>query len=356
MKRILLIQTASYLGDLVLTTPLLRALRLRHPEARVTLLTNRLGQRLFASQSHVDECLVHRKHLWHEVLFLAREMRASGFDAAIAAHRSFRSGLLLGLSGAPLRVGYAGAAGSFAYGVKVRRDPGVHAVPRFLALGEPLGVVPDAADPQPRLDVDAGARVRIDRMLREAGVAEDRPLLCLAPGSMWATKRWLPGGFAAVADAAGARDLTPVLIGSAEEASLCREVAGLCRFEPASLVGRTGVVELIALLSRARALVCNDSGPAHVATAVGTAVVTIFGPTVPAFGFTPFGAGSRVAERKGLECRPCDKHGPQRCPLGHFRCMRELEPQQVLGQLEAALATESATQAGIAGQRATRPG
>ncbi len=89
---------------------------------------------------------------------------------------------------------------------------------------------------------------------------------------------------------------------------------------------------------------------------VGTAVVTIFGPTVPAFGFTPFGAGSRVAEREGLECRPCDKHGPQRCPLGHFRCMRELEPRHVLEQLEAALAAESATEAAIAGQRARRPG
>ncbi|MHC4137602.1 MAG: lipopolysaccharide heptosyltransferase II [Planctomycetota bacterium] len=353
MRRILVIQTASYLGDLVLTTPLLRALRETHPDATITVLTAPLGARLFAAQPYADALLVHRKHLWHEVLVLARRMRAAGFEGAIAAHRSFRSGLLLRLSGAPLRVGYAGATGSFAYGVKVRRDQDVHAVHRYLALGAPLGVVPERADPRPELVVDEAALERARLLLREAGVTDRAQVLSIAPGSMWATKRWLPEGFAAVADAARERGLTPVLIGTADELALCREVAALCAVEPALVVGRTGIPELIALLARSRALVSNDSGPAHVASAVGTPVVTIFGPTVPAFGFTPFGERSLVAERAGLECRPCDKHGPQRCPLGHFRCMRELSPRHVLEQLDRALAADRASPGA---QRTARPG
>jgi heptosyltransferase-2 len=103
------------------------------------------------------------------------------------------------------------------------------------------------------------------------------------------------------------------------------------------LAGRTGIPELTALLARSRALLVNDSGPGHVASAVGTPVVAVFGPTVPAFGYTPYGAANRVVEHPDLECRPCDRHGPQVCPLGHHRCMRDLPPERVIAALAGVL-------------------
>jgi heptosyltransferase-2 len=91
------------------------------------------------------------------------------------------------------------------------------------------------------------------------------------------------------------------------------------------------------LLSRAQALVSNDSLPLHLAQATGTPTVAIFGPTVPAFGFGPTGPHDRVVELTGLACRPCSRHGPMQCPLGHHRCMQDLEAVRVLEALDAIL-------------------
>jgi heptosyltransferase-2 len=104
-----------------------------------------------------------------------------------------------------------------------------------------------------------------------------------------------------------------------------------------NLAGRTRPPELTALLARSRAIVTNDSGPGHVASAVGTPVVAVFGPTLPAFGYTPWGARNRIVEHHALACRPCSSHGPQVCPLGHHRCMREIAPADVLRALDAVL-------------------
>ena len=129
-----------------------------------------------------------------------------------------------------------------------------------------------------------------------------------------------------------------MLIGLASEKELCQEVASACSFKIPVLAGETSVPQLAALLAQAEILVSNDSGPAHVASAVGTPVVSIFGPTVPAFGYTPFGVDRVVIERRELDCRPCDRHGPRRCPLGHFRCMREIDSREVVRGIERLLA------------------
>ena len=107
------------------------------------------------------------------------------------------------------------------------------------------------------------------------------------------------------------------------------------------LAGETSVPEMVALLSRARMVVCNDSGAAHVASAFGTPVVSVFGSTVPQSGYSAFGAHTRVVERVGLDCRPCGRHGSPACPLGHFRCMREVPAASVMGRIDELLAATS---------------
>src|SRR5204862_2827407 len=109
------------------------------------------------------------------------------------------------------------------------------------------------------------------------------PVLAIAPGSIWGTKRWTQEGFAQLAQKAAARSLRPVLVGSPGEEALCRTIAGLAGNETPVLAGTTDVRDLIAIVARDEALVVNDSGPGHVASAVGTPVVAIFGPTVPGF-------------------------------------------------------------------------
>ncbi|MCP3979923.1 MAG: lipopolysaccharide heptosyltransferase II [bacterium] len=334
--RVLVVQTA-FLGDLVLTTPLLREIVRARPEARVTVVTTTIGRDVFRGLPYVAEvrALDKRPGLrgWRDALTLAGELKRDGFDWAVAAQRSHRSALLVRKSAAR-RVGFAGAPGRWAYDLRVVRRGERHAVRRYLELSRPLGGRPEIADPRPEMRPDASARDRVQEHLQALG---GEPYVCVAPGSVWGTKRWLPEGFGEVARALGREGARVVLVGSAAERELCRDVARAAGSSVLDLAGRTSVAELAALLECARLLVGNDSGPAHVASAVGTPVVTLFGPTTPAMGYTPHGALNRVVEHEGLECRPCHRHGPQRCPLGHFRCMREIPAIRVLATVRAAL-------------------
>jgi heptosyltransferase-2 len=339
---IVVVQTA-FLGDLVLTTPLLRELRRARPGARISVVTTPLGREVFGTLPYVDEVQLHRKRPSLPSLvsgwLLGRRLRANGVDVAIAAHRSHRSGMVVRMSGAARRVGFHDAAGAWAYTQRVERDLRRHAVDRYLGLSVAVGGDPQRAPRQPELRFPASASRQVARTLAGAGISEDAPLLCLAPGSVWATKRWPPDGYAALATAARARGLQPLLVGSTAEAALCRRVADHCAERVPVVAGRTGISELAALFSRSRALVSNDSGAAHVAAAVGTPVVTIFGATVPALGYTAVGESTRIVEHESLDCRPCHRHGARRCPRGHFRCMREISPGRVLVSLDELLRT-----------------
>ncbi len=338
--RILVIQTA-FLGDVVLTTPLLRELDRANPDATITVVTTPLGAATLAGLPFIDELIPFDKKekdkglagMWRLIARLRRER----FDLAIAAQRSGRTGLLVRASGAKTRVGFEGAAGAWAYTVNARWDPGRHAVHRYLALAGPCGSNPEAADPDPVLAILPQARERVAALLSEAGIDRGDGVVAIAPGSIWGTKRWTPEGFAAVAAGVRALGPMPVLVGSPQEAELCNQIAALAGGGVPVLAGRTGIPDLAALCARASAVVTNDSGPGHVASAVGTPVVAIFGPTVPAFGYTPYGTANRIVELDGLDCRPCDRHGPQVCPLGHHRCMKDIEPAIVMRALSDVL-------------------
>ncbi|HEU5042141.1 MAG TPA: glycosyltransferase family 9 protein, partial [Gemmatimonadales bacterium] len=159
----------------------------------------------------------------------------------------------------------------------------------------------------------------------------------------WGTKRW--PGYPALA-AALAEPI--VVVGGAADAALAAEVAAAAPERVHVAAGQLGLRQSAALLARAGILITNDSAPLHLATAVGTRVVALFGPTVPAQGFGPRGADDVVLGVQGLSCRPCSGHGPQVCPLVHHRCMRELSVETVLGAVAATRQAE--------GRRAICPG
>jgi heptosyltransferase-2 len=159
---------------------------------------------------------------------------------------------------------------------------------------------------------------------------DGRPLVVLAPGSVWATKRW--PGYPALA-AALANRARVVIAGSGADRPLAQEIRAH-RPDAVDATGQLSILATAALIRDADALVANDSLAIHLASAVNTPTVAVFGPTVPRFGFGPLADGSVVAEVTSLPCRPCHAHGPPRCPQRHFRCMRELSPAQVLAALD----------------------
>ncbi|MCW5892594.1 MAG: lipopolysaccharide heptosyltransferase II [bacterium] len=331
--KLLVVQT-SFLGDVVLTTPLLTALRQRLRPRELVVLVRRDAAALLAGHPDVDRVLVDDKHgaergtggLWR----VARRLRAEGFDLVVSPHRSLRTALVLAAAGIPRRVGFDVARGAWLYHVRVPRDRRQHDVRRNLALLAAFGDVPEP--PPLHLPVDAGAARRIAELLPPGA----GPLVGLAPGSVWPTKRWTVDGFAALARALVAGGAQVVLVGGPDDVGRCAAVATAAGAGVVSLAGRTDLPGLVALVDRLALLVANDSAPMHVACARDVPVVAVFCATTPALGYGPWGRRTAVVEAD-LACRPCARHGGRRCPRGTEDCMRLVSAAAVLATARALL-------------------
>ncbi|MCL4234855.1 MAG: lipopolysaccharide heptosyltransferase II [Deltaproteobacteria bacterium] len=327
-SRILVFQTA-YLGDVVLTTPLVAALRRAYPDAAIDMVVQPAWTEVVRHHEALNDVLAYDKRGAHRgprgLLTFARVLRERNYDVALCPHPSLRSALTLFAARIPVRVGFSDSAGAFLFTHRVRRDKSAHEVRRVMslvaALGQGLEPIPPA-----RVALDPG--IDGDALLSRLGLVPGRPFAAVHPGSVWATKRWTAQGFGAVG-----RDLAHeferiVVLGGPGEESVAREVAEGIGGAAIDLSGRVKLNELCALLARAALLVTNDSGPMHIAASHGVPVVAIFGSTVPALGYAPWGTRSRVVEID-LDCRPCGPHGHRACPRGHFRCMKDISPDMV---------------------------
>lgn len=322
--RTLVIQTA-FLGDVVLATGLLDALAARH--GPVDVVTTPAARPLVETHPAVRRAIAYDKRRLDRglsgLLRLARMLRREGYARAVLPHRSLRSAAIARLAGIPERIGFAGGPASWSYTRVVEAPAGVHDAERQLALAADGVDARSGGRARVSLGLTGEDRLAADRWLTERGITGD--FTALAPGSIWGTKRW--GGYVQLA----ARLQGPVVVlGGPDDLPLAREVAAAAGERGHSAAGALPLRVSAALLERARVLVTNDSAPLHLAGAVGTRTVAIFGPTVPAFGFGPRGARDRIIEIRGLECRPCSHHGPETCPLGHHKCMQMIAVGTVL--------------------------
>ncbi len=325
--RVLVVQTA-FLGDVVLTTPLFRGLRRLYPRARLEALVTPEAAPLLEEDPHLDGLHTYAKRGGDTFGGMLARLRRGRYDLLVCPHRSPRTALLSLFSGVPRRAGFAGGAVPGAFTDTVRRPAEAHEVDRNLALLPAMGAAPEPGDRELFVGYGAAEGAAVGALLREAGVAADDQLVALCPGSVWATKRWLPEGFAAVGRALAGRGLRPVLLGAEGDREVAAEVARGIGGGVVNAVGRTSLKCLAAWMDRVRLLVTNDSAPLHVACARNTPVVAVFGATTRGLGFAPFTPRSRVVE-VDLPCRPCGSHGGRRCPRKHFRCMRDVGPEAV---------------------------
>jgi heptosyltransferase-2 len=325
----LVIQTA-FLGDVVLTTPLLTVLAERH--GPVDLVTTPAAAPLLETHPAVRRVVAYDKRgadrgvggLRH----LALTLRAERYEAAYLPHRSLRTAALAYLAGIPRRVGFTDGW-RVLYTESRRRPRTGHEIDRLLAL----------ADSAPRHQTLPALQLSVADVARAKallGMGTIRtPFVALAPGSIWGSKRW--PHFAGLARRLLER-LDVVLVGGPDDAALADGIVAGARDGGAhrmlSLCGRLSLRESAAVIREAAVLVTNDSAPLHFAQAVGTPTVAVFGPTIPAFGFGPRGPRDVVVGLDGLACRPCSPHGPERCPLGHHLCMQTLTVDDVLHAIE----------------------
>jgi heptosyltransferase-2 len=313
------IQTA-FLGDVVLTTPLLTALADKHGPVDVVVTPDCAG--LLEGHPAVREVIRYDKKgrdaglagLWR----MGAALRSRRYARAYLPHRSWRSATLALLARVPDRAGFADSPAAITYTTRVTRAPTGHEVERLLALAGHR----TRATPPVSLALTAEDETTADRWLAERGIPPG--FTAIAPGSIWGTKRW--PYYPALA---AALEGPVVVVGGSDDAALADEVVAAAPGRAWSGAGVLSLRASTALIKRARVLVTNDSAPLHLATAVGTPLVAIFGPTVPEQGFGPRGSRSLALGHAGLACRPCSAHGPKVCPLGHHRCMRELPVETV---------------------------
>lgn len=333
--KILLVQT-GFLGDLILSTPVLQNLKEWFPEATITVLTTPLAAPLVQYHPQVASCLVYDKRGKDSGLRglfkVAKQLREMRFDIAISLHKSYRTALLLRFSGTPRRIGYAEARLPFLYTDLAKRTGPAHEVQRNLTILSavapyaPQANLADLKEPM-HIEIPSDAREEATRLLAPCA---DRLPIGIAPGSVWATKRWTVEGYAETAKGLYEQGFAVVILGGKDDSAIAERIVELSGVPCNNLVGVCSLITSAAVISRLRLLITNDSSPLHMASACGTPLVAIFCATVPEFGYGPWHVPAEVVGVTGLHCRPCGRHGGQTCPTGTHACQKELSARDVL--------------------------
>jgi heptosyltransferase-2 len=326
--RFLLVHPA-FLGDTVFLGPAVRALKSRWPACEVAVVVTPRGEPVARRLPGVDEVFVFDKRRADSglggVLRLGARLRAFAPDVALVSHPSARSGSVAWLSRAPRRIGYAPLCTD-----RVAIDRGRPFVDRALALAARAGA--PSEDRRLRLDPPAELDGYASEVLRGAA----RPLVGIVPGAEWGTKRWGQAKYAELARRLSRGGATVLLLGGPGERDLARGIAGESGVPVLDTTGNS-IAEALALLARCDLVVGGDTGLVHCARALGRPSVLVFGPTDPSRHV--FGDAERTV-RVEIECSPCHDHGPESCPLGHHRCMADLEVDAVERQARALLASK----------------
>jgi heptosyltransferase-2 len=334
----LLVAQTGFLGDVVLTTPLIAELRRRLSPASLTVLTTPQARPLLEAHPAVDRVLVDAKRADGKgvlgLLRTAQQLRRERFTLAVAPHKSLRTALLLTLAGIPQRIGFRQSPGWFLYHRTAIRDRDRHEVERILCLLRAFGAEPEECDCRPFLTYGETARASAHQLLRLAHIEEHEPVFIVCPGSVWPTKRWTVVGYAALVTRL-AQDYGKVLIcGGPEDASIAQAVHEQSARKGVNLVGQADLQTFIALIDRARVVISNDSAPMHIAVARSIPVVAVFCATTPSLGYGPYSERAIVIEKKDLSCRPCSKHGTVACPRGTEACMHLITVDEVLAGVD----------------------
>jgi lipopolysaccharide heptosyltransferase II len=351
-RRILVVRV-DLLGDVVLSLPAVRALARAYPEANIDLLVLKSTAGILEGQPGIHRILAYDPHVWRqpasylrpdhwlEAASVLRTIRASGYDLAVSISGDMGS-ILTRLSGAKRRFGYSGEAYRFFLtdplpgGRYLTRQ---HETEYVLALARAAGgITTGLDDARPRLVVLPSARDRVSSLLGtgRAGLDCTGPIVTLHGGARnGQAKRWPTGHFARLAEKLTEEfNALVVLTGASGDAQLARAIEEQCRHPLLNLTGKTSLPELAALLAASDLVISGDSGPMHIACAVGTPVISLHGPTDPVLsGPTPTAmSADAIVLRQDLWCSPCyDATATAQCPFGNPICMKSLQVDLVFG-------------------------
>lgn len=332
--KILLVQT-SFLGDTILSTPVIAGIKKIHPDADLWMMTTPLASNLVVRDPLLAGVLTYDKRGKDAglsgLLRMKRRIREMKFDRVYSLHRSSRTSILLWLCGIPVRIGFANARLNFFYHRTLKRNPEEHDVIRNLSL---LSGEVSIESLETDLRLFTPGRNELDSEIKKL-LPPPGSYVVLVPGSAWETKRWRWEGYREAGRFLLKQGFTVVLFGAPSDAEVNARVAqGL---EVIDLAGKTGIADAMYVVKNAKLIVCNDSMALHMASAFKIPNIAIFCATSPRFGFSPWKNKAVVVEKKDLACKPCRRHGGRACPTGTEACMKELSHVEVISAIEKLL-------------------
>jgi len=331
--KVLIIQTA-FMGDVILTLPLIDCLKEKPDVESVDYLTRPDGYNVLETNPNIDNIIVYDKRGKDKgianILRIVKKLRKKKYDAVYIPHRSYRSAVIALLAGIRKRIGFDKSTASFLYTKKIEYKQTIHEIERNLSLlSSEMG---ECSDKLPVIHFNDTDNEVVESFFQKYGIPENA--VGIAPGSAWETKRWLKERFAELIILLKKQsECTPILLGGVNDKALCDEIHRLSNFTGINAVGIFTPRQSALAMSKTKAVVTNDSGATHLAVGGKARVITIYGPTVPAFGFYPYGEGHIIVE-KDIPCRPCGIHGGEECPEGHFKCMKEITSEDVLNEIK----------------------
>ena len=323
VKRILLIKL-RYLGDVVLSTPVLPLLRKQFPEAKMTFLVNPGTAAVLQDNPYLEEVWVLPRQSWWQQLRFIQHVREAKFDTVIDLTDGDRSAFLSWVTGARVRLGYNRDRrwrGKFYSQVLPSAYGSMHMVEYHQQAIAGLGIHESVGEPEVYIHSEVGQQ---DEDAFGDFFAKGQPLVLLHPTARYVFKAWPLERFAALADWLSGQGICVALIGSQREILIGQQIMNLTKNKPVNLMGKTQLSQLVALMRRSLLLIGNDGGPIHIASAVGCPVLGLFGPTDPAV-WGPRGSNVKVIY-KGLDCRECFYPG---CSRGEESCMRQISVKEV---------------------------
>ncbi|WP_415063395.1 glycosyltransferase family 9 protein [Bdellovibrio sp.] len=351
----LVVQTA-FLGDLLLSIPLLKKCRELWPQHKLALVCRKGFGDFFLKTHLVDQVFEIEKGKSESYSKIVEHLRYSQVDNLISPHESLRTAFFCTQIKAQHKIAFQKSWNFVVFSKRTQRDVQLPDAMRQLSLLAPedeqlaKDLAQYSAQERPYTTQEHGhlpappkwASMSLRHQVLELtdiyeslknrfplkGFDEGKAIL-LFPGSVWATKRWTEEGFINTGKALKARGFEIYVMGGPGEEALAEHVAEQIP-GAISLAGKTKIIESAQLIARSALVIGNDSASTHLAAVCEVPLIAVFGPTILEFGYRPWSAESYVVQREGLKCRPCGKHGHKVCPIGTHECMKSISAEEVL--------------------------
>jgi len=331
-ERVLIIQTA-FIGDAILTLPLIQELKKSRPNSIIDIITIPKCMEIFKSSPYINNVISYDKRGTEKTLLklyrFSKKINENRYDKLFCLHRSLRSAILSLFIKAGIKTGFRNSALPYIFDKVIDYRFDYHEVRRN------LGFIENECDSEKwRILPEVKTA---NKQISEIKGEYKEGIIAMAPGSVWHTKKYPLEYFSRVIEILSEKDFGFVIIGDNKESEAGKELSYQHPGRVWDLCGKLSIIESIDILRKCRLLITNDSAPTHFGMAAGIKVLTIYTSTVPNFGFYPYNWGSDFIGLDDLECKPCGMHGFRECPKGHFECANKLLPEMVAEKVKGML-------------------